>query len=610
MKSYFLKHFFRCEPDLLSPMRRVWMAGPGGPGGGGGALPGAPTSGPAPAAVPSARTALEDFTLELTRLKNDLDEKGMGTSLMKFAEEHGDDTSDWQKNPASAVKFFKDYRAQLIASTAEADMELRKKHIQPTAFQGSLDKLITALQTPDDPSGRMDPSDPTKKLANPEFLVAKEIILQIAEYINARKSAISEAKKALGDLNENAVTGKIENFVENAYHTYERMSMPEKAATIGAIFMFFKMAPSDKDGNMVFGPLVKIGVGATLANLVTQVATGKSGVDHIAEKFGLERFLPTASDQLPEFMKALALKTSRDKGVDITMPSELVAMGKLGEQKMSSLMAVYDPTGDSIDPAIFGLRPAKDNDTASGDITPKHLYMIVDTLVKKNKTTGTGTGARGDKQAFMLEYCSASRHDFTFAEAISDLFQAESMQVIHDSMTQDEWNKYKKVVESDTYDMWQKDNVGMDCRPEVRRYGVKFYGLTYLTKQRKSSDGNRYTYQIGDDKRVTVGVKDSIMTRKESANLLKEKTKAHIWDTIKLHCGSSSSPLVANSNNLQWTGNTWELRDVPTASSKQTLILEEHGNGGDFRISWKDNPSKSAKLDKDFAGTGAAALDL
>ncbi len=564
---------------------------PTGPGG-------APTATPSTLPTPES-VAVASFRLELTKLKNDLDIKGTGTSLMKFAENRGTDFSDWKNKPAEAITFFEEYERQLLStpvSGPKSDVDLAAKH------QTSIRGLIDALRTP---TGTGEEAQ--------RFAVALETAINIAENINRRKETIKDAKTALGDLNENALNGKVKHTVENIYHTYERMSMPEKAATIGVIFMFFKMALKDDKGNTLFGPLLKWGTGILGVNLLAQAATGKSGVDWAAEKLGLERFLPTSADQLPDFMKALAQKTSIDKGVPITMPSELVAMGKLGPAKMSELLQNYDPAGESIDPEIFGLKPAKDGDTASGEITPKHLWMLVDTMVRKNKTiTDAGGTVRGDKQAFFLEYCTSGRHDFTFMEAISDLFQAESMKILSDSMSTEEWEKYKKVIEQDNDALWKgASNVMLNrgIGPIVRRYGVQIYGLTYLTTQRKSSDGNAYTYQFGDDMRVNVKVGDSVNSRKQSANHLMKLTKKYMEDQInKFGAGTG---LVANPASLIWTGSKWEINariiDSAGGTSDEYIDLTEYGNdGGHFMLS---RGSVSVPLDANFSKTGLKILD-
>jgi len=597
MKPHITSHFSRYSQSLLFPARQVFMAGPTG------------SPAPAPSGAPSGapeRADVQVFRKELMKLKNDLDVKGAGGSLLKFAEDHGDNMGDWQTNPQNALKFFEDYRTSLSSvppgSQAAKDAEMRANHL------ADIDNLIAVLRDP--PAS---PTNPTGTGDAQKFEVAREIVLAIAESVNQRKAEISKAKDALGNLNENAVNGKVKNVVENIYHTYERMSMPEKAGAIGAVFLFFKMALKDDKGNMLFGPLVKWGAGLLGVNLLVQGATGKSGMDWVAEKTGLERFLPVAADQLPDFMKALALKTSKDKGVSISMPSELVAMGKLGSFKMSEIMAAYDPTRESIDPEIFGLRPAKDNDPASGEISAKHLFMLVDTMVRKHKTQGTGRSARGDKDAFMREYCSTGRHDFTFMETIADLFQAETMRLVADSMSPEEWEKYEKVIKNDTHDMWESSTNVIDCRPEVRRYGVKFYGLTFLTKQNKSSDGNKYVYQIGDDMSVTVGTKDSINSRRESANLLKTYAAKYLADQISQFAGGTA--LDASGPTLNWVaGNVWELQGVAknapsgTAPATVDLKLVEYGEGGKFKVVNPDN-GKEANLDSTFATVGKAILD-
>lgn len=590
MKLHFTSHFYRHSQSLLFPARQVFMAGPA----------------PAPSGAPE-RADVQVFRKELTKLKNDLNVKGSGGSLLKFAEDHGDDTSEWQANPQKALKFFEDYRATLTAAPvgtaiAAKDIELKTNHLT------NIDNLIAVLRdpppTPTAPAGTGDAQ---------KFEVAREIVLSIAESINERKSEISKAKDALGNLNENTVNGKVTNVVENIYHTYERMSTPEKIAVVGAIFLFFKMALKDDKGNMLFGPLVK---GTTMllgANIATQAVFGKSGVDWIAEKTGLERFLPVTADQLPEFMRALALKTSRDRGVSIDMPSELVAMGKLGSKKMSEIMAAYNPTQESIDPVIFGLRPAKEGDPASGEITPKHLFMIIDTMVRKHKTQGVGRSARGDKDAFKLEYCDVGRHDFTFVETVADLFQAESMRLVADSMSPEEWEKYEKVIKNDTKNMWDPIGAMPVPKPEVRRYGVKFFGLTFLTKQNKSSDGNRYTYQIGDDMSVTVGVKDSINSRLQSADLLRTYAEKYLKEQISQFAGGTALDASGPTLTLV-SGNTWELQGVAKNAppgvrpGMVTLKLVEYGEGGNFKIVRTDN-GKETNLDSTFATVGKAILD-
>ncbi len=613
MKSYILSHLYRCSPDLLSPARLVWAAtGPSSAPG-----TGRPATGPSPApavaptgpagAPSSAPTIVENsdtikFRKELTKLKNDLDSKGVGGSLMKFAEEHGDNMGDWQANPQSAIKFFEDYESSIIATPttgASSDVDLAKSH------KINIHNLIETLKNPT--------ADAQK------FNVAKEIILSIAESINRRKSEVAKAQDALGNLNENALNNKAKNVVENIYHTYERMSTVEKIAAVGAIAFFLKMAFSNDKGNTIFGPAIKWIAGGFAANIITQAVTGKSAIDHAAEFTGLGRFLPVSSDQLPDFMKALALKASADKGVKIDMPSELVAIGKLGSKKMSEFMApgVYDPTGDSIDPVIFGLRPAKEGEPASGEITPKHLFMIVDTMVRKHKTQGAGRSALGDKKAFMMEYCDVGRHDFTFMETVSDLFQAESMKLVADSMSPEEWETYRKVVENDTRDMWSPANVMPDCKPLVRRYGTKMYGLTYLTTQYKSPDGNQYVYQIRDSGRISSKVTDSIDFRKQSADLLKEKAGTYLFE--KIIANGTGTGLMARSptsSHLRYVPSTtageghWELDNVsPNAGGAAiTVRFDEYGDGGDFKVTNKTN-NKSAKLDSTFAAAGKAILD-
>lgn len=590
MKLHSASHLYRHSQNLFFPARQVFMAVPSG------------SPAPAPSGAPE-RADVQDFRKELTKLKNDLNVKGSGGSLLKFAEDHGDDMSDWQKNPQNALKFFEDYRATLTAAPAGTgaakDEELRINHL------ANIDNLIAVLRDP--------PASPTLPAGTGDaqkFEVAREIVLSIAESINERKIEISKARDALGNLNENTVNGKVKNVVENIYHTYERMSTPEKIAAVGAIFLFFKMALKDDKGNMLFGPIVKWGAGLLGVNILTQAVTGKSGVDWIAEKTGLERFLPVTADQLPEFMRALALKTSRDRGVSIDMPSELVAMGKLGSRRMSEIMAVYDPTRESIDPVIFGLRPAKEGDPASGEITPKHLFMIIDTMVRKHKTQGVGRSARGDKAAFMLEYCARNRHDFTFVETVSDLFQAESMRLVADSMSPEEWEKYEKVIKNDTKDIWDPMNVMPVPKPEVRRYGVKFFGLTFLTKQNKSPDGNRYTYQIGDDMSVTVGVKDSINSRKQSADLLRTYAEKYVREQITKFAGGTA--LDASGVAFTFLGdNSWELQGVALNSpggGTTNLKLVEYGEGGNFKVVRTDN-GKETNLDATFATVGKAILD-
>lgn len=588
MKLYSLSHSYRLSPDLLFSAKRAWAA----PG---------PASAPAPGPGPVERQDVKDFRKELTKLKNELDVKGAGGSLLKFAEDHGDDTSEWQANPQKSLKFFEDYRASInsaMAGTSSAkDLELKGSHL------ADIDNLIAVLRDPP-PS----PATPTGTGDPQKFEVAREIVLSIAETINQRKIEISQAKQSLENLNENALSGKAKNVVENIYNTYERMSTPEKLAAVGAVFLFFKMALKDSKGNTFFGPLIKGAAALFGVNILTQAVTGKSAIDHVSEKFGLDRFLPGAADQLPDFMKALALKTSRESGVSIDMPSEFVAMGKLGSYKMSEIMAGYNPTQPTMDPTPFLLKPAKEGDPASGDISPKHLFMIVDTMVRKHKTQGAGRSALGDKDAFMLEYCGTGRHDFTFMEAVSDLFQAESMKFMADSMSPEEWAKYEKVIKNDTKDMWESPaNVMPYCKPEVRRYGVKFYGLTFLTKQYKSHDGNKYVYQIGDDMSVTAGVKDSIRSRQESAGLIMTYAKKYIADQIGTYAGGTA--LDASGTRLNWIANSvWELQNVASATGPVTLRLTEYGKGGEFKVT-NTNNNKEANLDSTFAGAGKAILD-
>jgi hypothetical protein len=512
------------------------------------------------AAAAEKQKELQEKQLALTKLVNELEIATNAAKLLDLAEEKDVDTGSWKSDPRSALDFLKDY--------GKANPKINDK----------LNKVGEMLSKPllDSATGKQDE----------ESKMAEEFVLALGRNIEMRRAELKKVHGELRDVresSENALNQKVFNFAENAYDTYGRMSVPEKLGTVGALLLFIKMAFSkentDKEANSVIRPLL-FGFAALLGgNAVMQDFTGKSLTDWAGEKLGLERFMPMAKDQLPVAMQSLAVATKTD------MPSELHAMAKLAYVKMSDIP--YNPSKDSIDPTIFGLKEKKTDGLGEpGEISGKQLFTVIDAIMKKPAVEVMENGKK-KKYGTGKEFVEA-HPDYDFATVVYWLYEKEAIAAVSASMPDADRVKYVKEVRDDMETTFQNLPAANNARVKVhpRSGNVSFFGVTFLTERKKDKDesNHQYVFHLGDDERVSMRLKDGEMAKAATLDLLRESAKRYLeekhvvflrtffpnnFGTAKLEFYDQTAAGGSSMGGTRIADRSWHLTGVKLESAKR-----------------------------------------
>lgn len=537
-----LTHFFRQSPELFFSTKMAWQT----------AVPSAaPSGGPsstppaAPALTPAEKADLDRTQAELAKLRNDLEAPKIASDMMKYVSDAGVNTGAWHDDPQKAIDFFSEYN--------------RTHNSNP--YKPAFEKLIALLG-----------NNPNSE----QYKVGKEIAITIGDNINQRQMELKKWQDKLSDLSENGLNKKLSNFAVDTWNNIDRMSMPEKVASAAGIFFFLKMALGSSEENTLVGPALKIGAVLLGANVLTQGFTGTSLVDLAGDKLGLAKYLPMVKDQLPEFLKTIADQSNIHK------PSEIVVIGAISGKKVGDLKNIYDAGRGSggegkIDPRDLGLSPDQ--------ITPEHLFAIIDTVVKKYEVKKfNGIDVRDDG-AFFRDY-----GDRTFLDATINLFQQETMDIVVGTMDPEQKEKFLKTVTQETNEMYRAINTSPDTTPTVRWDGVNFYGFKFRTRRKvdeSGDDSHQYTYKLGE-KVITVRTRDTVELKKRNIDLIKETVKEYIQNSIK------SRPQLASIANIEpvylngiWTiknGSNFDI-EAKDAANGDLLLINHAGDNVAYKLS-------------------------
>lgn len=454
----------------------------------------------------------------LEKLKAELSTPEKVGDLMKKFEKDQVDTSGWTEKPELAVDAIQKYFP-----------EGEEKKI-----------LISALNSP---------------AGSQSFELGKKTILAIADGLATRQKEISKAKTALSELNENSLNKNAKEGIRSVFNSVSRASTPEMIMFGVAALLVGNHIFKTDEKNTILKPLAIGVLGFFGLNSLAQHFTGKALTDRIHDA-GV-KFMPAAINQLPDQMQALA------ESAKITQPPELVALGKLGKQKMSIIHSYYNPNKKFIEPYALGF--------SENEISGEQLFKIVDTLVKKHDERKSTDGKSRVGHTGDFERDFVQKHDYTFLEASYLLYEREVTDVLAFNLSPEKRAEYNKKMENDNRIMFE----GTDAHPALRDNVMSFYGIKFHTALAHSSkDRNpQYTYMIGDRTPITVRLDDSKEAHRDKAAELRACAKDFIQDYIKQK--APTSPALQGTLDYVPSQNVWRFSHVKLKDREYEVVVEE-----------------------------------
>lgn len=481
---------------------------------------------PSPENLPAAPTASPEYTLDQTRggldkLKTELSAPEKAGELMKNFEQAHVDTSEWKRDPKLAIPSVEKY------------------------FPNSESKkyLLYAL-------GQPETSD--------EFKDASRALQVIIDGVANRRREIDQAKRALGDLNENALNRVAEHGVKGVFDGISRAGTSDIILFGLAAVVLVNHIWNKDPNNTILRNLAIGGIGIFGANSLSLHLSGKSLMDR-GHDMGLS-FLPSAKKELPQQLQLLA------DSAHISQPRELMAMGRLGEHSMKEVYSQYEhgQGTKTIDPAMFGF-PA-DGST----IGPGELFHLVETLVKRHDDRKIGKRSVGKDGDFKNDF--VDNHNYSFLEAGYLLYEKDVGTVLEREFTPEKKTAYLKKMEKDTKDMFSDSEDAHATRvgDMMSFYGVKFHARV---EAENADENSAYTFELGSGRSVRVRKGETTGERAEECRQLKEYAKDYIQEFVKEKYPESS---VADGN-LQYSvsDHLWHFKDVELKGVKRDVVVME-----------------------------------